>query len=425
MFIRSLIISYEIPNNIDGYRLSNYFTKVRDSKGGKLFAGPIWDFNLGFGNADYGNGWYTAGWALNNPFVSDVIPFHLKRLQEDPAFANLLHCRWNEQRTSTLSNDHMYDIIDSISTYLGPALERNFERWDILGQYVWPNYFVGDTYEEEIDYLKGFIEDRMSWIDNNLPGSGTSCESFYKQKLVVSEFNYQSSTDYDSGDWLELFNNSSSAINLSGWQIKDENNLNTYSFPYGTTINPGQYLVVCGNTAKFNSTYPGIGYVLGPFNWKLGQNDQIRIYDADNFTVCEIEYKKDEPWPLLEDDLGETLELINPDGDLNDPANWFVGCAGGSPGNPYVFPCPNVLVRDIDAESISIYPNPTSDVLYISFDKSSQGNLELITTSGKIIKKTKFNGNLVQLHIEKLKTGYYFLKITSDSEIWVRPVVIE
>ena len=423
-FIDNFILN-EVPNNIDGYRLSNFFTKVRNSKGGKLFAGPVWDFNLGFGNADYGNGWYTSGWALNNPFVTDVIPFHLKRLQEDPAFANLLHCRWNELRTTTLSNDHIYTIIDSISTYLGPALERNFERWDILGQYVWPNYFIGDTYEEEIDYLKGFIQNRMNWIDNNLPGTGTSSQSFYMNKLVVSEINYQASTDFDSGDWLELFNNSTATIYLSGWQLKDENNLNTYSFPYGTFINPGQYLVVCSNVAKFNSTYPGIGYVLGPFNWKLGQNDQIRIYDADNFTVCEIEYKKNNPWPTLGEDLGETLELIDPDGDLNDPNNWLVGCSGGSPGSPYVFPCPNVMVQTVRDESISIYPNPVLDVLNISFEAPYQGNLEIITGSGKIVKKASFNGSLVQMFVEELKTGYYILKITSDNKNWVRPLVIK
>ena len=63
---------------------------------------------------------------------------------------------------------HIDTIIDSIVAYLGPAIDRNFARWSLLGTYVWPNYYVFDTYEEEIDYLKSWTLDRLVWMDQEI-----------------------------------------------------------------------------------------------------------------------------------------------------------------------------------------------------------------------------------------------------------------
>ena len=53
------------------------------------------------------------------------------------------------------------------------AKTRNFEKWPVLGVYVWPNPFVGQTYAEEINYLKSWIHDRLLWMDNNMIGEPT------------------------------------------------------------------------------------------------------------------------------------------------------------------------------------------------------------------------------------------------------------
>ena len=63
--------------------------------------------------------------------------------------------------------------IDDRVAEMGDAPSRNFERWDILGQYVWPNDFVGDTYEEEVNFLKTWLTTRLSWMDYNMLGECT------------------------------------------------------------------------------------------------------------------------------------------------------------------------------------------------------------------------------------------------------------
>ena len=81
-------------------------------------------------------------------------------------FKNQFSTRYTELRSTTLSEENIFGVIDSIATYLGPAIDRNFAKWPILGTYVWPNYYIFDTYEEEVDYLKEWITDRLEWIDS-------------------------------------------------------------------------------------------------------------------------------------------------------------------------------------------------------------------------------------------------------------------
>ena len=71
-------------------------------------------------------------------------------------------------RSTILSEENIFGIIDSITNYLGPAVDRNFTKWPILGTYVWPNFIVFSTYEEEINYLKTWTADRILWIDSQV-----------------------------------------------------------------------------------------------------------------------------------------------------------------------------------------------------------------------------------------------------------------
>ena len=169
-FIDFFILN-ELSNNVDGFRLSTFMHKDKNSK---LKMGPIWDFNLAFGNAGYCSGGVTNVWAYKfNERCSDdfwLIPFWWERLLEDPEFVNQLKIRWTSLRANTLSENGIYDIIDTYTNQLSSidALDRNFQAWDILGEWIWPNNFVGNTYAEETAYFKNFIRGRLNWLDSNI-----------------------------------------------------------------------------------------------------------------------------------------------------------------------------------------------------------------------------------------------------------------
>jgi hypothetical protein len=181
-FIDYFIVN-EVSRNVDGYRLSTYLYKDRDSKNRKIFAGPAWDYDLAFRNANYCEGSDTNGWAyqFNNVCPADgagLIPFWWERLMRDTAFVSDLRCRWKTMRESTISNDHLDHIIDSVVTLTNEARQRHFQRWPILGQYVWPNPNpIPTSYSGEITALKEWITNRLSWIDHNIPNAG-ACEDW-------------------------------------------------------------------------------------------------------------------------------------------------------------------------------------------------------------------------------------------------------
>jgi hypothetical protein len=135
--------------------------------------GPVWDFNIAFGIGDYCDGQYWQGWAkdFNEVCGEDawVIHFWWERLWNEPAFRQRIAERWLEHRSGVWSNARMLGVIDSLQNYLAEAQVRNFQRWPVFSEYVWPNFFIGDNYEEEIQYLQNWLTLRLAWLDQNIP----------------------------------------------------------------------------------------------------------------------------------------------------------------------------------------------------------------------------------------------------------------
>lgn len=171
----------EISRNVDGYRLSTFFYKDKDSiGGGKLVFGPIWDFNLGFGNADYYDGGSNVGFqiAIGVPETDGLQPpFWWAKLWGDSTFQTLALERWQALRQGPFHTDSVMQFIDAQAALLDEAQARNFERWPVLNQYVWPNNFVGGSYANEISFLKNWVTERMEWMDNNVGAQNVNTET--------------------------------------------------------------------------------------------------------------------------------------------------------------------------------------------------------------------------------------------------------
>ena len=183
-------IATEVFKHIDNYRLSFFMYKKKDSNGGKIHFGPLWDLNLGYGNFDYGQDPGPDEWSYvwtNSGFMR---PFWILDLSNDPDIQNLTNCRWQELRQTTLNTDRLLEFIDSTALHLEEAQIRNFERWPVLGTYVWPNSFVGETYPEEVSFLKNWLRDRLDWMDDNMQGdcSLVSAETTASSPTALSVF---------------------------------------------------------------------------------------------------------------------------------------------------------------------------------------------------------------------------------------------
>jgi subtilisin-like proprotein convertase family protein len=161
-FIDYFIIN-EASRNIDAYANSYFFYKDKNSNGGKLKSGPVWDFNIAWLFAWWCNANSDTGWAYNVglecPNAISLVPFWWGRMLEDTNFTNTLKCRWLEVRATTLSDANIFTVIDNNAFYLADAQQRHAEKWQTPGGYL-----------DALDILKDAITSRMAWLDANMPG---------------------------------------------------------------------------------------------------------------------------------------------------------------------------------------------------------------------------------------------------------------
>ena len=127
-------IHTELSLNADGYKRSAYFYKEKqhaDGTGGKLVAGPVWDYNLAYGNANFANADNIEAWnfegASNNP-----TPALWQRLLQDPAFRKAVKTRYQQLRKTVLSTKSIHAYIDRHAKLLKPYVDHHFQTYPEL-----------------------------------------------------------------------------------------------------------------------------------------------------------------------------------------------------------------------------------------------------------------------------------------------------
>ena len=154
----------EMTKNVDGFRFSVFYHKDR---GGKVRADPVWDWNLSFGNANGKQGWLPEYWLW--PQLDDKELTWYRRLFDDPDFGQRYVDRFAQLRTNVFATQKILTRVDAMAAQLGEAQKRNYERWPILGRAINPNWYIFSSYEEEVGWVKKFIETRLAWMEQQFP----------------------------------------------------------------------------------------------------------------------------------------------------------------------------------------------------------------------------------------------------------------
>src|SRR5262245_62074594 len=109
----------------------------------------------------------------------------------------------------------------------------------------------------------------------------------------------------DNHEFIELYNQSATAVSLAGWKLVG---VVSYAFPAGTSIAPGQYLVVAKNrqrlaeVAAYKLTAANL---LGDYDGDLDNGGgQVMLLDAADALVDAVDYNDKFPWPVAADALG-------------------------------------------------------------------------------------------------------------------------
>jgi len=267
--------------------------------------------------------------------------------------------------------------------------------------------------------------------------------------IVINEINYNSASDFDTEDWVELYNNYGSDIDMSGWIFKDEDDTPFYTFPAGTIIPTGGYVIICRDTSVFKTYFPNVNHYMGDLGFGLnGGGELIRLYNSDMELVDALTYDDDAPWPTEPDGNGPTLSLLNPDLDNSLPESWGVSIEHGTPG------AVNEFVTSVEKQDDNIpaeyslsqnYPNPFNPTTTIRFiiptsplnpsPYQGEGNRERFITLivydilgneiATLVNEEKPAGNYeVEFDATALPSGIYFYRLQANDFTQVKKMIL-
>ncbi len=237
-----------------------------------------------------------------------------------------------------------------------------------------------------------------SWQASELLGTPGAANSSLTSSVVINEINYSSSDEFDAGDWVELYNPTSEAVDISGWIFKDDDDEHIYEIPANTSLEVGAYLVLTKDFEAFNTIFPEVTNFIGDFDFGLsGSGDATRLYDADLNLIDSVVYTNEGEWPSEPDGNGNTLELISPELDNSLAASWQASAGIGSPGT--VNSSGITAIDDNSVQQINLtmanYPNPFNPQTTISFNIKEAGKvtLDIYNLKGQLV-KTLVNENM-------------------------------
>lgn len=206
--------------------------------------------------------------------------------------------------------------------------------------------------------------------------------------IVINEIMYHPSSENPLEEYIELFNQGASAINVNGWRFADGVE---FVFP-NVTIPAGSYLVVAADTNAFGAKYPAVQNVIGNWTGSLSNSrEDIELQDASGDEVDRVLYADEGDWAVRQrgaldlgrrgwawfaehDGLGKSAELINPRMSNDNGQNWAASVdAQGTPGR----------VNSVFAEAVPpiienlshfpLVPKSTNEVLVTARIKADQG----------------------------------------------------
>ncbi|MFH1198119.1 MAG: CotH kinase family protein [bacterium] len=248
---------------------------------------------------------------------------------------------WSYRNHMKVTNTVLYNNTDNIWNYLnstgGPlegALELSYSMLNDTEYDNSPHCITGVPQFNSLYYLvpgslgtgAGTGGTNMGRADSSVVNAGA---------IVINEIMYNADGDANSEDWIELCNPQQVDFSISGFVIKDNDNLHTFELPENIIIPAGGFLVVCSDTAAFKLIYPEVNNFIGDITFGFGGADYVRVFSPLGELADSVAYDNKDPWPVEPDGDGYTLSLMDSMKDNSLPRYWVKSEElGGTPGRP-------------------------------------------------------------------------------------------
>ena len=253
--------------------------------------------------------------------------------------------------------------------------------------------------------------------------------------ILINEINYNSSTVFDTEDWIEFYNPDDVAVDISGWNFLDDDITSQFTFPNESLIAANDYLVLCRDTLKFKFLHPNLNNIIGNINFGLSSSGE-HIMLKDNFgnLVDEVTFSSSGFWTSLPNGNGPTLSLINPQLDNSIAESWRASGLYGTPG--FLNDVYTKIESDDDLVPSEFklyqnYPNPFNPITTISWQSpvGSQQTLKVYDVLGNevasLVDEYKSAGIYeVNFDASSLSSGVYFYKLTAGSFVEIKKMIL-
>lgn len=284
-FLKHFLVG-EFSGNTDTYWSTYMYKHVGDDK---FYVGPVWDFDIAYANDNrtyrqltedrdgwvYRNGGSAAGGMAG--FVTDLL--------NDKEIKQELKDIWAKYRNNLIITEaKLVKVIDDYAAEMDASQKLNFQRWEILSSHVHMNPVARGSYKAEVDFLRGFVKQRLAWMDRQLD---------YKEdylSIPIFWVGLQDSDWYNKENWYPKNEDLVDKILLSGEGnvhiagnakhfpvLNKITSVNTITFHYGAELVKPHYL-------KYNKVYVH-------YNFGVNQNDNV-FQSMDEYSTLVLERDK-------------------------------------------------------------------------------------------------------------------------------------
>ncbi|MEX0986814.1 MAG: CotH kinase family protein [Bacteroidales bacterium] len=245
-------------------------------------------------------------------------------------------------------------------------------------------------------HWEGFMSTDSTWFLYGMDGPAQFTAVFTPVdsavNIVINEINYSSHINKNTEDWVELYNNSGVAVELSGWMLSDGFSDAMFEIPAGTVIRANSYMVFSRSRPDFKRFYPELKAVLGdlPFGFSSA-GEGVALYDETGELHDYVIYQSVAPWPEEANGTGATLELINPGTDNLLAENWKAsGVVTGTPGavnSQFEGPLTATVKEKRDLSPAMVYPSPFNVETNVHFhlENEEEVMISVYSTTGKLV----------------------------------------
>ncbi len=352
-------------------------------------------------------------------FIDDSSKVLIIRLMNVPEFKErflelscvMMATNFTKSRLTNLINEQTALIRPHIYEEPYPFFSKDYYEYDVGNG-------TGGGNEVNIPALQYFLDQRIPQVFNQLVDAGEGCSMAFSpirwQDITINEFVAASKDTIDGvadadgefDDWIELYNNTNQAIDLTGFFLTDKlDQPLKWTFPANTIIEAGDYLMV----------------------WADKDEDQAGLHT--NFKL---------------EKNGEALMLAHEDGTVIDSLSFGEQLAnvamaripngtGGFRQQPPSFNKNNELVSSIEGalfeEGFKVYPNPANQQIQVDFGSLPFNTPIQISLQDMLGRTVNYdiprNATSIVLSTANYVSGVYYLTVQTAGASFSKKVVVQ